>query len=443
MATLSTSFHGFEEAEVREFELKAITENALAKTVGSSRREIDRTSRNKAQGARRFWRAVADARVRWGSEESCLLFRRHFPARPPGVLGEIERDFDVRERFSTARVDTRRSRTAGMVREGAVRHKMSYDAVAMSGIRVAGLTKTYRGGAVRALDSVSLDVRAGEAFGIIGPNGAGKTTLMGCLLGMLRPDSGRIEIDGRAPDALAVRRVVGYLPERLVLDRWMTGTRFLAYHHALAELDPARRSEDVRTSFERVGLEPAAASMTIRKYSRGMLQRLGLAQALLGSPRYLFLDEPISGVDPAGVILFRRLLSEVRARGATLIVNSHQLAEVERICDRVAFVKAGHIESIETSRAADTLAHVLLVRWTASTGPEITSAERLAAVAQSVEAVLHDTQTHGARFGVRDDDGTARQLDALRAAGVRITEARPEGSRLERLFAERPEREEA
>src|SRR5262249_46528386 len=178
----------------------------------------------------------------------------------------------------------------------------------LSGIEIQGLTKTYRGGMVRALDDVSLSVRPGEAFGIIGPNGAGKTTLLGCLLGLLRPDTGRISVDGRPADDLAVRCLTGYLPERLVLDRWMAGIDFLAYHHALAGLDPARRRDEAAAALERVGLTPEDGRQAIRRYSRGMLQRLGLAQALLGAPRYLFLDEPISGVGPAGLMLVPRRL---------------------------------------------------------------------------------------------------------------------------------------
>ena len=167
-----------------------------------------------------------------------------------------------------------------------------------------------------------------------------------------------------------------------------------------------------------------------------MLQRLGLAQALMGTPRYLFLDEPISGVDPAGVMLFRRLLVDARARGATLVINSHQLAEVERVCDRVVFVKSGRVESIETPRAAETFARVVVVRWAASTPAEVLTPERLAAAAQSAGAELAGSLPHAARFNVRDDDGAAQLLQALLAAGVRITEASPEGSRLERLFTE-------
>ncbi len=289
---------------------------------------------------------------------------------------------------------------------------------------------------MRALDGVSLSVRPGEAFGIIGPNGAGKTTLLGCLLGLLRPDAGTISVDGRPADDLAVRSLTGYLPERLVLDRWMTGIDFLAYHHALAGLEAAGRREAAAAALERVGLSPADGRQAIRRYSRGMLQRLGLAQALLGSPRYLFLDEPISGIDPAGVMLFRRLLAEARARGATLVINSHQLDEVERICDRVAFVRGGKVESIETQEAGAAAARVLRVRWGGGSDPRAVTPERLSVLGAGAGAALEEVKAPEARYKVDDDDGAARLIETLLAAGVRVTEATPETGRLERLFAE-------
>ena len=197
----------------------------------------------------------------------------------------------------------------------------------MPAIVIDSLVKTYArgpgglGGSVRALDGVSLVVEHGETLGIIGPNGAGKTTLLGCLLGFLRLDSGTVRVDDREPDDLAIRAATGYLPERLVLDRWMTGRDFLRYHHALARLPASTRAPDVDAALARVGLEPPAWALRIGRYSRGMLQRLALAQAMLGRPRFLFLDEPVSGVDPTGVLLFRRLLSELSSTGCTIVIN--------------------------------------------------------------------------------------------------------------------------
>jgi ABC-2 type transport system ATP-binding protein len=308
--------------------------------------------------------------------------------------------------------------------------------VLMNGIRIESLTKTYRAGQVRALDGVSLEIAPGEVLGIIGPNGAGKTTLLGCLLGFLRPDSGRVSIAGREPDDLAIRAVSGYLPERLTLDRWMTGFDFLAYHHALARLPAAGRTAGVQAAFARVGLDPEAAHRSIRRYSRGMLQRLGLAQALLGRPRYVFLDEPASGVDPAGVVLFRRLLDEVRADGTTVVLNSHQLDQVERVCDRVAFVKQGRIEALETLHAGAALARVLRVRGPAGTIGEAVPRAALELAAQRAGAELREVSPPLARFAVPDDAGAVRLVQALVAAGVPVAEVTPEEGRLERLFLE-------
>jgi ABC-2 type transport system ATP-binding protein len=308
----------------------------------------------------------------------------------------------------------------------------------MRGIEVESLSKSYRrgpmGGHVQALDGVTLTIAPGEVFGIIGPNGAGKTTFLGCLLGFLRPNRGRVTIDGHAPDDLSIRRVTGYLPERLVLDRWMSGFDFLMFHHALAQRAPANRRGEAEAALATVGLDGEAGFRPIRKYSRGMLQRLGLAQALLGQPRFVFLDEPASGVDPAGVVLFRRLLAGLKGRDVTVVLNSHQLDQVERLCDRVAFVKGGRVEAIETVAAGATAARILRVRWTATDAP--IEDGRLRSIAADAGAERLGSDRLGARFAVLDDAAAARVLQRLVAAGIPVIEAVPEEGRLERLFLE-------
>jgi ABC-2 type transport system ATP-binding protein len=304
----------------------------------------------------------------------------------------------------------------------------------VSVIIVENLSKTYRRGAVKALDGVSLSVEAGESLGIIGPNGAGKTTLLGCLLGFLNPDAGRVTVDGLAPDDLAVRAVTGYLPERLVFDRWMTGLDFLRYHHALAQLPDAQREADCTAALERVDLDPAAGRQSIGRYSRGMLQRIGLAQALLGQPRFLFLDEPVSGVDPSGLLVFRKLLGDLTRQGVTLVLNSHQLAEVERICSRVVFVKRGRIEAVDTLRAGATAARVLRVRLASGLAPPPPA--QLSEIAQRAGAEFHQWVAPDARFTVADDAGATLLLAALLAADVPVVEVMPEQGRLERFFTQ-------
>jgi len=307
----------------------------------------------------------------------------------------------------------------------------------LSAIVVEDLVKSYpRGLGARtvALDGVSLTIEPGETVGIIGPNGAGKTTLLGCLLGFLRPDSGRITIDGHDVDDLAVRAATGYLPERLVLDRWMSGRALLQYHHALAGLPVDSRRTDCEALLDRVGLDRAAADRRVGRYSRGMLQRLALAQALLGEPRFLYLDEPISGVDPAGIVVFRDILSRLSASGATILINSHQLAEVERVCHRVVFVKQGRIEAMDTTRAGSAHARVLRVRL--STEQPVTPAEQLSAIAAGAAATFRGWSAPDARFAVTDDSGATRLIAALVRAGVAVIEVIPEEGRLERLFTE-------
>ena len=299
-------------------------------------------------------------------------------------------------------------------------------------IQVDGLSKSYRRAKTPALMDLSVRVEEGEIFGLVGPNGAGKTTFMACLLGLLFPTRGKILIEGRAPDDLALRRVTGYLPERLQFDRWMTGRAFLDLHHCLAGLPEARRVSDVTAMLQRVGLEPAHWLTPIKKYSRGMLQRVGMAQALLGNPRFLFLDEPASGVDPSGVLAFRDILSDLKQRGVTIVLNSHQLDQLERVCDRVAYIEAGAIRHIENLRSAEIGRRVLLVRWlvTEATPP----ADGVSAITTGVGATALEVAPGRGRLAVVDDTQAAALLRALSEGGYPVVEAAPESGRLERLF---------
>jgi ABC-2 type transport system ATP-binding protein len=299
------------------------------------------------------------------------------------------------------------------------------------GIVVDGLCKTYRRREARALDGFSIEVRPGEILGLIGPNGAGKTTFLGCLLGFLEPDAGRIEIGGMAPDSLAVRRLVGYLPERLTFDRWMNARAFLRLHHELAEQPGESREEDVAAALMRVQLDSSAWDAGLDGFSRGMLQRLGLAQALIGRPRILLLDEPASGVDPAGVLLFRQLFRELRAEGVTIVLNSHQLDQIERVCDRVAFIASGRLGQIENLSEDAGVPRVLVVRWLSDGTP---NRERVAALGQTAGAALLEWTPPRAAFSVPDDQSAAALVRALVEGGVAVAEVAPREGRLERFF---------
>jgi ABC-2 type transport system ATP-binding protein len=247
----------------------------------------------------------------------------------------------------------------------------------MSGVRVRGLRKSFRAQIV--LQGIDLDIAPGEVVGLIGPNGAGKTTLMSCLLGFLFPDAGDISIDDRPSDDLPIRARTGFVPERMNFDRRATGRAFLRYMARLAHV--ANPEERVEQLLSRLDLTDAAQK-PLRQYSRGMLQRISMCQALATDPDFLFLDEPTSGLDPNGVMLVRDVIAEQRARGAAVLLNSHQLAEVERVCDRVLFLSKGVITQEETLRHSDEIPIVITLidgtveRLTVSSKEEIAAAVR-------------------------------------------------------------------
>lgn len=280
---------------------------------------------------------------------------------------------------------------------------------------------------VQALDGVNLEIRKGEVFGFIGPNGAGKTTLLSCILGFLYPDTGRIAVDGLPPDALAVRRQTGYLPERVGYAPQLTGEQFLLLHARLAGLPDRDGREKSAQLAARFGLSQQTLRRKLRTYSRGMRQRIGMVQALLGDPVWLFLDEPASGMDPEGVMLVREAILKAKAGGATVVLNSHQLAEIERVCDRVAFIKAGKVVRVETLRGLE------LVPYLVRTSPN--GLQRAFAVLAGMGL---QPQTRGdGEVVVYVDESRIRDLaPALVAAEVPVLAMHPAGPELEKLFME-------
>jgi ABC-2 type transport system ATP-binding protein len=298
-------------------------------------------------------------------------------------------------------------------------------------ISVAAVSKTYGGWGrrTRALDGVSLEVRRGETLGLIGPNGAGKTTLLSCLLGFLRPDAGRVTVDGREVDDLWVRARTGYMPERLGFDRDLTGASFLAFHWRLSGGDPSRTAAEVQAAADRVGLDRSALWKKLRTYSRGMLQRIGVAQATLGSPELLFLDEPASGTDPLGVAIVREQILAARARGATIVLNSHQLTEVERVCDRVVFIDRGRLTRSETLTGDTASRRRAVVRVPDGRGDE-------ARAALAVSGISAEPGPGGSlRLAESGDADVARAVKALALADIPVLEVRA-SAELEELFRE-------
>lgn len=290
-----------------------------------------------------------------------------------------------------------------------------------------GLSKTYSHGSRPALSEVSLRVPAGEILGVIGPNGSGKTTLMSCLLGLLRADSGQASLGGYAVDSLKAKRLVGYLPERLRFDPWMQGRDFLAYHHALAGLPAADSAREVEAMLSDVGLDPAAWTRPIRAYSRGMLQRIGLAQALIGRPRCLFLDEPTSGMDPEGVMQTRARIQAFAASGGAVVVNSHQLEQLGKLCHQVVFLKEGRLQASQRLQGAGL---AWFVDWLPLAGGKAKALKALEAL--GLEGVK--VGEHSLQAALDDEEAAVELVKALVKAGLPVLSSGPIKGDLEKFF---------
>jgi ABC-2 type transport system ATP-binding protein len=217
---------------------------------------------------------------------------------------------------------------------------------AANAIAVADVHKTFRGG-VHALRGVTLEVAPGEIVGLLGRNGAGKTTLVKILLDLVRPTRGATRLLGIPSRTPRARREVGYLPEDHRFPDYHTAESALCFYGGLSGLGGARLRARARELLGRFGLA-AARGRKIRSFSKGMKQRLGLAQVFLAEPRLLFLDEPTDGVDPVGRREIRGLMQDLKSRGTTIFLNSHLLGEVELICDRVAIMDRGRILALDT-----------------------------------------------------------------------------------------------
>jgi ABC-2 type transport system ATP-binding protein len=214
-------------------------------------------------------------------------------------------------------------------------------------IQVEELTKDYAVGfwrkrPYRALDRLSLQIETGEVFGFLGPNGAGKTTTLKLLMQLIFPSSGRAEILGRPVGDVATRRRIGYLPENPSFYDYLTGEELLSYFAELFGYTGADRQRRVSSLLDRVGIGPERR-LQLRKYSKGMVQRVGIAQSLINDPEVIFLDEPMSGLDPLGRRDIRSLILELRDHGRTIFFSSHILADAEALCSRVAIVAGGRL----------------------------------------------------------------------------------------------------
>jgi ABC-2 type transport system ATP-binding protein len=290
-------------------------------------------------------------------------------------------------------------------------------------IETHGLRKEF--GAKVAVRNLSLSVRRGEIFGFLGPNGAGKSTSIKMLLGLVKPTGGKAFVLGAPANDVEVRRHIGFLPEDFRFYDWLTAAELIRLHGRLCGMPSGKLRQRVPEVLDLVGLSPHM-DRRVRGFSKGMLQRLGLAQALVHEPQIIFLDEPTSGLDPMGRRLVRDILRAQRERGATVFLNSHLLGEIEITCDRVVFIKDGEVVASQDLHAAEgdqvrVVVHARNISQRAIEGLEAWSSattyenEKLTFMARSRE-ILPDALRH------------------LVASGADIFEFTPERMSLEDLF---------
>jgi ABC-2 type transport system ATP-binding protein len=287
------------------------------------------------------------------------------------------------------------------------------------------VTKVFHGhlglGRTVAVDGLTLTVEPGEIFGLVGPNGAGKTTTLKVMLGLIRPDHGVVRVLGRPPSDPRARARVGFLPENPYFYDYLTAQEFLDFYGRLKGLSASERRARVGEQLARVGLEGRART-ALRKFSKGMIQRLGLAQAILGDPDLLVLDEPMSGLDPVGRREVRDLILSFRGAGRTVFFSSHILQDAELICDRVAILRGGKLRSV--GRLDEMLTRRVKCFEVVFEGrlPEGVAAEVVSA--SGTESLVR----------VPDVEGLTRLLAAVRAAGGKVLSVWPSRDTLEDVF---------
>jgi ABC-2 type transport system ATP-binding protein len=275
------------------------------------------------------------------------------------------------------------------------------------------LTKTYRDfwgrPKVKALNSLSIDVKRGEVFGLLGPNGSGKTTTLKLLLGLLFPTDGEVSILGRPATDVSKNEKIGYLPEESYLYRFLNAEETLDFYGRLFDMPASVRKERTRELIKMVQLDHAKRRQ-LKEYSKGMTRRIGLAQALINDPELILLDEPTSGLDPIGSRDMKDLIIGLKERGKTVVMCSHLLADVQDVCDRIAILDGGELKVF--GRVQDLLKDQGVTQIKASKLPPEAMKE--------VEAVL---QKHGSK--IMDVDSPTATLEELFIKTVRESAARP------------------
>ena len=305
-------------------------------------------------------------------------------------------------------------------------------------LSVRDLSKIYRKGILgrkgfRALDGVTIDVGRGTVFGLLGPNGAGKTTFIKILLGLVRGYGGQAQLFGRRPGDPRSRARAGFLPEAHRLPGYLTGRQCMELFGMMAGAPLREIRQRIPALLERVGMEKSA-DRKVREYSKGMQQRIGLAQSLVHNPDIVFLDEPTDGVDPVGRAAVREIVQDLKERGTTVFINSHLLMEVELICDRVVIMTRGKI--LREGSTEELTPRTGGVRFELRQVPENLS--------QILNGVGVDFAPEPRGFSLKvDDDELDQAIDRLRAAQVSIRAIEAKRLSLEESFIHLVQEEQA
>jgi ABC-2 type transport system ATP-binding protein len=292
-------------------------------------------------------------------------------------------------------------------------------------IELRGISKTYRNGkqSIEALKPLDLSIEQGEIFGLLGPNGAGKTTLIKLMLGIIAPTSGECTILGENIGSLDAKRLIGYLPENHRFPLYLNGQQMLEFYGNLGGLSGKSLQMRIDEVLEFVNMTEWR-KLKIQRYSKGMMQRIGLAQSLLNYPKLLLLDEPTDGIDPVGRKEIRDILATVRAEGTTIFVNSHLLSEVELITDRVAIMKKGVVVQQGRTREMTETQHVFVMTLSTGAVPPV-----------GLQGMISfDIATNNLELRAETPADINAAIDSLRAAGCLIMGITPKKSTLEEIF---------
>jgi ABC-2 type transport system ATP-binding protein len=304
-------------------------------------------------------------------------------------------------------------------------------------IEIESLTKDYPTGFLhlktkRSLENLTMEVGEGEAFGFLGPNGAGKSTTIKLLMGIIFPTSGNARILGKPISDVSMHQEIGYLPEQPYFYDYLTAAELLDYFARFFGFGAAERKERVAKMLKKVGLE-TAGKIQLRKYSKGMLQRVGLAQAILHDPKVVILDEPMSGLDPIGRHEVRDIILELKREGKTVLFSTHILTDAEMLCDKVGVIVGGKLQGVGKPDE---------IVGMKSSGMEILF-EADAADARSA-AVREKAAISGSRFALRvSEDSLYAALEELRAAGAKIASVTQIKPTLEEYFLHLVEKDRA